>query len=69
MSVRAAIAFVSGCVVAGIAMAAQPADSPRTMHGSADAFAAPGVVLAWGVLRGADDASTTVVVRIAADPA
>ena len=44
-------------------------DPPREVHGSADVFAAPGVALAWGILRGASDATTTVVVRIAADPA
>jgi hypothetical protein len=43
------------------------ADPPREAHGSSDAFAAPGVALAWGVLRGADEASTIVVVRIATD--
>jgi len=71
MRVRAVVNFAlaSACVASGIAMPASAADPPRTMHGSADAFAAAGVVLAWGVLRGADDASTAVVVRIAADPA
>ena len=34
------------------------------VHGSADAYAAPGVALAWGVLRGADERATVVVVRI-----
>ena len=67
--VGAVVAFICACVVACIAMPASAADPPRTMHGSADGFAAPGVVLAWGVLRGADDATTVVVVRIAADPA
>lgn len=43
------------------------ADPPREAHGSSDAFSAPGVTLAWGVLRGADEASTIVVVRIAID--
>lgn len=50
------------------AHAAHPADALREMHGSADAFAAPGMALAWGVLRGADEARTVVVVRIAVDP-
>jgi hypothetical protein len=44
------------------------ADLPREVHGSADAFAEPAVALAWGVLRGADEATTTVALRIAADP-
>jgi hypothetical protein len=49
--------------------AATAADAPREAHGSADVFAAPGVMLAWGVLRGANEAATTVVVRIVTDPA
>ena len=43
------------------------ADGPREVHGSADAFAAPGVTLAWGVLRGATEADTRIVIRIATD--
>lgn len=34
----------------------------------ADAFAAPGVALAWGVVRGASEAATVVVIRIVTDP-
>lgn len=48
--------------------AAQAADAPREVHGSADAFAAPALVLAWGVLRGADEVTTTIAIRIVADP-
>jgi hypothetical protein len=48
---------------------AQGADLPREVHGSADAYAEPGLALAWGVLRGADDATTQVTIRIVADPA
>ena len=43
------------------------AESPQQIHGSADVYSAPGVALAWAVLRGADEATTTVVVRIVAD--
>jgi len=43
------------------------AESQQQVHGSADVYSAPGVALAWGVLRGADEATTTVVVRIVAD--
>lgn len=39
------------------------------LHGASDAFAAEGVALAWGVLRGRDDKDTQVVVRIEVDPA
>ena len=49
--------------------AAVAGDAPREVHGSADAYAAPGVALAWGVLRGADEATTAVIIRIDADPA
>lgn len=48
-----------------VALAAEP---PRAVHGSSDAFAAPGIALAWGVLRGAGEASTAVVVRVVTDP-
>jgi hypothetical protein len=44
------------------------ADTPREVHGIADAYAGPGMALAWGILRGADEASTQVVVRIITDP-
>ena len=44
------------------------ADTPGEVHGSGEAYAASGLKLAWGVLRGADEASTRVVLRIVADP-
>jgi hypothetical protein len=48
----------------GRAVAADPA---QAVHGSADRFTAPGVALAWGILRGTSEATTTVVVRVVAD--
>jgi hypothetical protein len=42
--------------------------APVEIHGSGEAYAASGLKLAWGVLRGADEASTRVVLRIVADP-
>ena len=52
-------------IVTGVSAAhAQP---PREVHGSSDAFAAPGIALAWGVLRGANEASTVVVLRVSVD--
>ncbi|MEO8304917.1 MAG: hypothetical protein ABI724_12425 [Betaproteobacteria bacterium] len=57
------IAFAAA--VAPPLLAAEPA---REMHGMADAFAAPGMTLAWGILRGANEAATVVVLRIVADP-
>lgn len=44
------------------------AQTPREVHGSHDAYAARGIALAWGVLRGADEATTVIVVRVVADP-
>ena len=44
------------------------ADAPTEVHGVGDAYAAPGVALAWGIVRGADEVSTQVVVRVIADP-
>lgn len=41
----------------------------REVHGAHDAWAEPGVALAWGVLRGRDEASTHVWIRIQVDPA
>jgi hypothetical protein len=41
--------------------------APREVHGAHDAWAEPGLALAWGVLRGRDEASTRVVIRIEAD--
>lgn len=43
------------------------AASAPEAHGSLDAYAGPGVALAWGVLRGAGD-DATVVVRVDVDP-
>jgi hypothetical protein len=61
---------VALCAFAAMLVAtAHAADASRELHGSADAFAAPGMALAWGVLRGADDERTIVVVRIVTDPA
>ena len=55
------------CAIATLPIAGA-ADGPREVHGSADIFAAPGVALAWGVLRGATEAATEVVIRVDADP-
>lgn len=41
--------------------------APRQVHGAHDAWAEPGLALAWGVLRGSDEARTRVVIRIEAD--
>jgi hypothetical protein len=51
-----------------LAGAVSAADAPREAHGHSDVYAAPGVALAWGVQRGANEATTTVVVRVVTDP-
>ena len=60
------LAVLFALVVAAAAGAAAPA---REVHGSSDAYAEPGLVLAWAIRRGADENSTRVVLRIVADPA
>jgi hypothetical protein len=55
------------CIATVLGMPSVAAESSREVHGSADVYSAPGVALAWGVLRGADEATTTVVVRIVAN--
>jgi hypothetical protein len=73
-SARPAAAWVSAAllgVAAASLLASHPhanAAEPLEVHGSADAYAATGIALAWAVLRGTDEATTLVVVRIAADP-
>lgn len=49
---------------AAFAQGAQDAAGAREVHGVADAFARPGVALAWGILRGKSEADTIVVVRV-----
>jgi hypothetical protein len=51
----------------GKAMAQAPA--LREAHGALDAYASEGVALAWAILRGKDEKSTRVIVRVEADPA
>ncbi|CAG1006541.1 hypothetical protein BURK1_03307 [Burkholderiales bacterium] len=54
----------------GLALAAGVAGAANgqvVVHGSSDAYAARGVAMAWGVTRGADEASTAVVVRVVTD--
>ena len=55
-------------LLAMVAVAGIAAEPIREVHGAGDAYAAPGAALAWGVLRGTSEASTTVVVRIVTDP-
>ncbi len=62
MRLRVLLAALS--LHAAFANAAPDAAGAREIHGVADAFAQPGVALAWGILRGKSEADTTVVVRV-----
>jgi hypothetical protein len=52
-----------------LAFAAQVSAAPLSVHGSGDGFTTPGVKLAWAIARGANEASTFVVVRVATERA
>lgn len=54
-------------IAAGMAALFGAAGAQTVVHGSHDAYAAPGVAMAWGVSRGATEASAAVVVRLATD--
>jgi hypothetical protein len=53
-----------GVALRGIDIAA----APLTVHGSADAYAGPGIALAWGVLRAPHEEATVALIRIVTDP-
>ena len=55
-------------IVLATAVAGAPAWSAQEVHGTSDAFAGHGVAIAWGVLRGASEDSTAVVLRVAVEP-
>jgi hypothetical protein len=55
-------------VAVGVAVRASAAEAPREVHGMADAFAATGVAIAWGVVRGASE-TATVAIRVVTDTA
>jgi hypothetical protein len=54
--------LAAAALLAGSARAA-----PREVHGAHDAWAEPGLALAWGVLRGPDEGRTRVIIRVEAD--
>jgi hypothetical protein len=69
-SVRASRALLAGMLwLCAYPTVVPAADVPLELHGHSDAFAANGVMIAWGVLRGATEEATTIVLRVAADPA
>ena len=61
------LAIAAGMAIA-VACLVYAADPPRELHGSADAYSAPGVDLAWGILRNSDETKTLAVVRVVTDP-
>ena len=73
MTRAATIARLRACAAAlallAFACNARAAGPASEVHGSSDAYAGSGVTLAWAVLRGSDEASTRVVLRVALDPA
>lgn len=64
-----AVALVLIAVAPVLAPGALAQSKPVEVHGSLDAYATTGLALAWGVLRGRDEASTKVVVLVDAEPA
>jgi len=62
---RLRFALAVAALHAACAHAAPDATAAREVHGVADAFARPGMALAWGVLRGRTEADTMVIVRVA----
>ena len=68
MTIRSLRTICIGTFAALFLLPGHSADMPREMHGSADTFAAPGMALAWAVLRGANEDTTMVVIRAVTDP-
>jgi len=67
VTARRCVALIGIAVATAVAPPSRAAEPANETHGMADAFAAPGVALAWGILRGANEAATVVVLRIVAD--
>lgn len=67
MKRRRFVALLAAAVAVPRAGAQAPAT--REVHGALDAYAAEGVALAWAILRGRDEQTTRVIVRVEADPA
>jgi hypothetical protein len=54
--------------LAAAAAAAQTPPPLRELHGALDAWAEPGLALAWAIVRGKSEDDTLVLIRIEADP-
>jgi hypothetical protein len=66
--IRIAVIGAAALFACVAAMPAIAAEGTREIHGSADAFAMPGLALAWAILRAPKEDDTAVVLRIEADP-
>lgn len=56
--------------LAAFVLQATPAvAAPQELHGYSDVFSGSGVAIAWGVLRGPTEESTSILLRVVADPA
>lgn len=65
---RRVAAVCAACALACLlAPSTDAADATRDVHGSADAFATPGLALAWAVLRAPKEDDAAVVIRIVPD--
>ena len=61
---------MKGLILGTLLLAAAQANGQGTeRHGSSDRFSGESVAIAWGVLRGPDEARTEVRLRVSADPA
>jgi len=69
---RVSVLIAAACMlIVALGMPVARAETPSHLlevHGSTDAFAAPGVALAWGVLRGSSETASAVIIRVVADP-
>ena len=61
------VATLVAALIVGLSAAVTAAEPPREVHGHSDGFIAPGVAIAWAVLRGPTEAATDVVLRIEVD--
>ncbi len=59
---RRVVAFGALSLLAAVA-GGQSVAPQREVHGALDVYAGEGIVLAWAILRGKDEKTTTVIVR------
>jgi hypothetical protein len=69
LSALSALLLACFSVTATVAVRASATEAPREVHGMADAFAAAGVAIVWGVVRGASETTTIVAIHVVTDTA